>query len=296
MHPDRPALAWTRAMIDAVDDAMLVLLSFRRRLAAGAGRVKRAAQLPASDPARERRVRQRAERLAARLDLPAPLAHALMDLAIADARHLQGLGTDLDHGGGQPPDGKIVPTMDQTPHSRTNRPRHPEGGRRWLRLLPPPQRWAPVFRAWPRDMQRRWLERAMARALAAPLADNAFSFLQDRRLGIEVTDLGLSWVVTLREGRLRAIEGSPEASVRGTVTDLLLLTSRLEDADTLFFQRRLVLTGDTELGLTARNVLDRLPWEQVPLALRILVNRGARMAQAARTSYRSVESAQGQGK
>ena len=66
---------------------------------------------------------------------------------------------------------------------------------------------------------------------------------------------------------------------------VLLLAGRREDADTLFFQRRLVLTGDTELGLTARNVLDRLPWEQVPLALRIAINRGARFADAARAAY-----------
>ena len=68
--------------------------------------------------------------------------------------------------------------------------------------------------------------------------------------------------------------------MRGSVTDLLLLAGRLEDADTLFFQRRLVLTGDTELGLTARNLLDRLPWESVPLGLRIVLNRGARFARS----------------
>src|SRR3546814_2476010 len=74
--------------------------------------------------------------------------------------------------------------------------------------------------------------------------------------------------------------------VRGTATDLLLLAARLEDADTLFFQRRLVLTGDTELGLTVRNLLDRLPWEAVPLAVRIGLNRGERLARAARLAHR----------
>ena len=34
----------------------------------------------------------------------------------------------------------------------------------------------------------------------------------------------------------------------------------------------------------ARNVLDRLPWEQVPLGLRIVLNRGARLAQSARAA------------
>ena len=46
-----------------------------------------------------------------------------------------------------------------------------------------------------------------------------------------------------------------------------------------------LLTGDIELGLTARNLLDRLPWEKVPLGLRIALNRGARFARAARGAY-----------
>jgi len=80
---------------------------------------------------------------------------------------------------------------------------------------------------------------------------------------------------------LRVGDGTPEAGVRGSATDLLLLASRLEDADTPFFQRALELTGDTELGLTARNLLEWLPWESVPLGLRIALNRCARLARRA---------------
>ena len=68
-----------------------------------------------------------------------------------------------------------------------------------------------------------------------------------------------------------------------------LLASRLEDADTLFFHRRLELTGDVELGLAVRNLLDQLPWDSLPLGLRIALNRGARLARAARDTYRSAE-------
>ena len=119
--------------------------------------------------------------------------------------------------------------------------------------------------------------------------------MSGRRLGIDVSDLDLHWVLELHEGRLRATTQAADASVpadiggmtfvRGSVTDLLLLAGRLEDADTLFFQRRLVLTGDTELGLTVRNLLDRLPWESVPLGLRIVIHRGARFARAARAAH-----------
>jgi predicted lipid carrier protein YhbT len=65
----------------------------------------------------------------------------------------------------------------------------------------------------------------------------------------------------------------------------LLLASRLEDADTLFFQRRLQVVGDTELGLAVRNLLDQLPWDTIPLGLRVALNRGARLARAARAAH-----------
>jgi len=278
MRTERFALARTRLLIDRVDAGLLLLFAARRRLALHARTCKQAAQLPLSDGGRENEVRRRTQRVAQDLGVPAFTARALSDLAIADARLSQGLAPDLNQGGQAGVHGMIRTAMEHTDDASD--PPSP----RWLRLLPPPARWAVVLRACPPALQRRLLERAMARALAVPLATGALAFLQHRRLGIDVTDLDLHWVVTLDRGRLRAIGQPAEASVRGSATDLLLLAGRLEDADTLFFQRRLVLTGDTELGLTARNLLDRLPWEDVPLALRILVNRGARFAQSARSA------------
>ena len=159
---------------------------------------------------------------------------------------------------------------------------HPRSPLRWL---PPPRRWAPLLRLVPAPWQRQALEQAVGRLLAQPIGAGDLDFMQGRRLGIEVSDLGLAWVLELDGDRLRAVETQAEASVRGSATDLLLLASRLEDADSLFFQRRLEVTGDTELGLTARNLLDRLPWESVPLGVRIMLNRGARAARAARAAW-----------
>jgi predicted lipid carrier protein YhbT len=101
--------------------------------------------------------------------------------------------------------------------------------------------------------------------LAGPLATGALDALGGRRLGVEATDLGQRWVVEVGQRRL-----------------LMLLASRLEDADTLFFHRRLQLTGDVELGLTVRNLLDQLPWESLPRPLRVALEGGARLARAAR--------------
>jgi predicted lipid carrier protein YhbT len=240
-------------------------------------RLKPRAGVPMRDPARELAVRRRAEAIALRLGVPSSTAGRLLDLAIADACAQQGMPVDL--GQGEP---RRVASM---LGGMTPMPDLP-GATPILRLLPPPRRFATLVRMLPARWQYALLERAMARVLAAPLAEHALDFMAGRRLGIEVTDLALRWVLTLREGRLVVVEDAAEASVRGSATDLFLLASRLEDADTLFFQRTLVLTGDTELGLTARNLLDRLPWESVPLGLRIALNRGARLARAARDAHR----------
>lgn len=157
-----------------------------------------------------------------------------------------------------------------------------------LRLVPPPSRLQAPLRLLPPPFVRHTTQRLLERVLAGPFESGMLDHMTGRTLGVEVTDLGLRWIVRVGSRRLERvdIEGEAEATVRGTATDLLLLAARLEDADTLFFHRRLQLTGDVELGLGIRNLLDQLPWEAIPLGLRIALNRGARFARAAREAYR----------
>ena len=157
-----------------------------------------------------------------------------------------------------------------------------------LAWLPAPSRWGPWLTRLPRPGGH-WIgERLLGQALSAALSDGSLEPIADRCLAIEVDDLNWRWVLRVQGGRIEVLRDDhpAEASVRGSLTDLLLLASRIEDADTLFFQRRLQLTGDVELGLCARNLLDRLRWEQIPLALRIPLNRAARLARDAREAHR----------
>ncbi|MBY4598457.1 SCP2 sterol-binding domain-containing protein [bacterium BD-1] len=281
MQPEPSVLALLRRGIDGVDDALLLLLAGRRRLVGAAAGLKQRAGLPPRDPERELRVLARGLGLARRLGLPPELARGQLSLVIADAWRQQGLDGAQDEDEDAIDGVAMRPALAGPSGAASSEPR-----RRLLRWLPPPKRWAPVLARLPQAWQQRALEAAVARLLSAPLARGDLEFMRGRRLGISVPDLGLSWVLELQGDRLRASDEPAEATVRGSATDLLLLASRLEDADTLFFQRRLELTGDTELGLTARNLLDRLPWETVPLGARIALNRGARLARDARDAYR----------
>ncbi|HQT71267.1 MAG TPA: SCP2 sterol-binding domain-containing protein [Thiobacillus sp.] len=82
--------------------------------------------------------------------------------------------------------------------------------------------------------------------------------LVGRRYAIRVKDLGLSLRFTVTQRGFAPDSGAPDLTISATSRDFLLLLSRREDPDSLFFSRRLVSEGDTELGLTVKNLLDAL--------------------------------------
>lgn len=96
------------------------------------------------------------------------------------------------------------------------------------------------------------------------LADGELDFLTEKQMLISVADARLSYRITLNNGALAAVgDGRPEdLSIEGDVYDFLLLATRREDTDTLFFNRRLKLGGDTELGLYVKNFLDGMEIEE----------------------------------
>jgi O2-independent ubiquinone biosynthesis accessory factor UbiT len=84
--------------------------------------------------------------------------------------------------------------------------------------------------------------------------------LRGRRLAIHVKDAGLRLYFTIDAGKFRPTRSqtAPDLLISATARDFYLLATRKEDPDTLFFSRRLLVEGDTELGLVAKNTLDAL--------------------------------------
>lgn len=101
---------------------------------------------------------------------------------------------------------------------------------------------------------------------ATPLQAGELGFLAERVMNIIVSDAALRFSIRLDEDRLRAGSEVSEAdlTIEGTVYTFLLLATRKEDADTLFFRRQLKTSGDTELGLYVKNFLDGLEPETLP--------------------------------
>jgi len=82
--------------------------------------------------------------------------------------------------------------------------------------------------------------------------------LLGKRLELRVIDAGVRVRLTFT-GRHFApvLDGrSADVVISASAGDFLLLARRKVDPDSLFFSRRLIMEGDTELGLLVKNTLD----------------------------------------
>lgn len=84
--------------------------------------------------------------------------------------------------------------------------------------------------------------------------------LRGKVLRLELKELGFGPQLTLSRWGVQPALGAPDVTVRAGLADYLALALRREDPDTLFFRRRLVIEGDTDLGLVVKNALDALDW------------------------------------
>lgn len=86
----------------------------------------------------------------------------------------------------------------------------------------------------------------------------ALAPLRGKILRLEVPGLPFAPQLTLDAIGLRPAFGKADVTVRASLADYAALALRREDPDTLFFSRRLVIEGDTALGLVIKNALDAL--------------------------------------
>ena len=124
----------------------------------------------------------------------------------------------------------------------------------------------------PFALKRQVLEQVLSWQFRQALAEGELEFLDGRWLSIHVRDIGLLWYTSVVDGRLVVSQqADADVSFSADASDLLMIAARKQDPDTLFFQRRLVIEGDTELGLYVKNLMDAIELEQMPKALRVML-------------------------
>ena len=127
------------------------------------------------------------------------------------------------------------------------------------------------------------------RIAAAALATTLNVFLR-RKLPAEVFErlAGKEVAIEVKEPAFRAsfrVEGTrfvpvrpsgrPYLRLRASARDFMRIAAREEDADTLFFNRRLVVEGDTESALLVKNSLDAIEAPRTRALLARLLKIGA---------------------
>ncbi len=126
----------------------------------------------------------------------------------------------------------------------------------------------PLLALVPQKVQQTLLMPTLHAVFAEAIADGDFAFLENKWLEISITDLGLCWLLSFKDNQLVMASNNQQVikdvcfSAAGD--DLLLIAGRKEDPDTLFFQRRLKIEGDTELGLEVKNLIDAIDLDKLP--------------------------------
>ena len=110
----------------------------------------------------------------------------------------------------------------------------------------------------PSFVHNKVLTTTLNRIFSNELKEGELDFLQGKIINISIEDAGVEYSFTLANNKLAAADKNDSADLilQGTVYNYMLLASRREDTDTLFFSRRLHMQGDTELGLYVKNFLD----------------------------------------
>lgn len=120
-------------------------------------------------------------------------------------------------------------------------------------------------RAMPSPLFNTLLSRAANQTLNKQIKNGELDFLQGHYWEITLTDLPLTFYLTLYRGQLQVTQNPQNAKVafHGPLKSFMVLTLQWDDPDTLFFNRELSVSGDTEMGLQIKNFMHSIEAKEV---------------------------------
>jgi O2-independent ubiquinone biosynthesis accessory factor UbiT len=130
----------------------------------------------------------------------------------------------------------------------------------------------------PQKYKHEAIRKVLGLGLKHSLQQGELDFLTDKWARIEVLDIGLSFELSIKlelDTRTLLLRPPIEADVSfsANVPELLLIASGKEDPDSLFFQRKLLIAGDTELGLEVKNLLLAIELDALPSVIRVSIEK-----------------------
>lgn len=104
------------------------------------------------------------------------------------------------------------------------------------------------------------------------------NFMEGKIAKLRVSDIDLHWFFTKPQGqdRLTVVNLNSDAvadvTFSGSLDALVLMASQKMDPDTLFFNRELMISGDTELGLEIKNLIDQFEISKLASPVKTVLN------------------------
>ncbi len=120
-----------------------------------------------------------------------------------------------------------------------------------------------ALRSVPDTIHSRLLSHSFNHLLKGQSFSSRLEQLQGKRLWLTITDTGNTWRFRIQDGRFLPdhLQSDPEIHISGKLNHFLLLATRNEDPDTLFFARQLSMEGNTEDGLYLKNMIDAMEFD-----------------------------------
>ncbi len=129
----------------------------------------------------------------------------------------------------------------------------------------------------PQILQNKLIDKILNTLFLESLQEDELDFLEGKALKISVPDIDYFLVLTNVQQRLFvATHMTPDVTLSANFNDLMLMISREQDPDTLFFQRRLCIEGNTALGLGIKNWLDGIDLSILPKQCQRLLTQYAK--------------------
>ena len=136
------------------------------------------------------------------------------------------------------------------------------------------------FSLLPNNIQAQLLTQALNYLFKIELTDGELNFLNNKWLKILITDANYHCYISVNQKHgiqqccvTLNYQSQADVIFEADSKSLLQLFGQTIDPDTLFFQRKLLITGDTELGLEIKNFLDDLDRDSFPSIIKLLLNK-----------------------
>lgn len=114
-----------------------------------------------------------------------------------------------------------------------------------------------ILKVMPWSVKRISIQKWMQHSFQTSIDQGELDFFEHHSLNLVVTDIKLRFNIAIANKQfcIGEYQHNADCEFTGDFYNLLLIAAQKRDPDTLFFQRKLMMSGDTQLGLAIKNWL-----------------------------------------